>query len=164
VNPYDGANVKEIDMNRTLRNFLLDIALYLLLGVNIALVNLTPRATAETHPGVGWHIHALLGILLTVGCLVHVVWHWRWFQAVLTGKAKGKIKLGMITMVTVVMSLACLSGHEAMTSLAGSSFHSFTGSMALIGLLIHGVKHIRWMAMASKRLITSGQKNAVQSA
>jgi hypothetical protein len=37
--------------------------------------------------------------------------------------------------------------------------------MALIGLFIHGVKHIRWMAMTSKRLITHGdQKNVIQLA
>ncbi|MGZ9221992.1 MAG: hypothetical protein ACXW4Q_07770 [Anaerolineales bacterium] len=151
-------------MNKTLRNFWLDIILYLLLGVNIALVNLTPPAAEGVHPALGWHIHAMLGILLTLGCLIHIAWHWQWFQAVLTGKAKGKIKLGMITMVTVMMLLASLSGHDAMTSTAASSFHSFTGSLALVGLFIHGVKHIRWMALTSKRLIAhGGQKNVIQS-
>lgn len=149
-------------MNKTLRNFWLNIALYLLLGVNIALVNLTPQASAAAHPGIGWHIHALLGLLLTVGSLIHIIWHWPWIHAVLTGKAKGRIKLGMTTIVAVMMLLASLSGHEAMISASG--FHSFTGSMALIGLFIHGVKHIRWMAMVAKRFITGGQKSAVQSA
>ena len=151
-------------MNKTLRNFWLNIALYLLLGANIALVNLTPQTNMGAHPGIGWHIHALIGILLTVSCLVHIVWHWPWIHAVLTGKAKGRIKLGMTTMVTAMMMLAALSGHEAMTSTAVSGFHSLTGSMALIGLFIHGVKHIRWMAMVSKRLIINGPKNVVQSA
>jgi hypothetical protein len=152
-------------MNKTLRNFWLDIALYLLLGANIALVNLTPQTIVGAHPGPGWHVHAILGIGMTVGCLVHIVWHWQWIKAVLTGKAKGKIKLGMISMVTIMMVLAGLSGHEVMTSTAPGGFHSFTGSMALIGLFIHGVKHIRWMAMTSKRLITHGdQKNVIQLA
>ena len=148
-------------MNKTLRNFWLDITLYLLLGINIALVSLTPQASAGAHPGIGWHIHALLSILLTVACLLHIIWHGPWIYAVLTGKAKGRIKLGMITMVTGMMLLASMSGHEAMTSSAASNVHSFTGSMALIGLFIHGVKHIRWMAMVSKRLVTGIQKNVV---
>jgi hypothetical protein len=152
-------------MNNILRNFGLDVALYLLLGVNIALVNLSAQTTPGLQPGLGWHIHALLGILMTLGCLTHIVWHRRWFHAVLTGKARGKIKLGMISMVTVMMLLASFSGHEAMTSTSAVGFHSFTGSMALIGLFIHGVKHIRWMVMTSKRLITHGRhKNVVQSA
>ena len=152
-------------MNKTLRNFWLDVALYLLLVVNIALVNLTPPRIAGMHPGLGWHIHAVLGIATTAGCLVHIAWHWQWFRAVLTGKAKGRIKLGMISMVTVMMILAVLSGHEAMTSPATNSFHSFAGSMALIGLFIHSVKHIRWVALTSNRLITQDrQKNVIRSA
>jgi hypothetical protein len=152
-------------MNKTLRNFWLDIVLYLLLGINIALVNITPQSTMGLHPRLGWHIHAVLDIAMAIGCLVHVTWHWQWFRAVLTGKAKGKIKLGMISMVTVMMVLAGLSGHEAMTSGATNSFHSLTGSMALIGLFIHGVKRVRWMVMPSKRLITLDQhKNVLRSA
>lgn len=152
-------------MNKMLRNFWLDLALYLLLGVNIALVNLTPQPTTNLHPGLGWHVHAVLGIAMTVGCLVHVLWHRGWFYAVLTGKAKGKIKLGMIIMVTVMMVLASLSGHRAMISHVTSSVHSFTGSMALIGLFIHGVKRIRWMALTSNRLSSHDrQKRVIQSA
>jgi hypothetical protein len=64
-----------------------------------------------------------------------------------------------------MLLLASFSGHEAMTSGSGSDIHNFTGSMALIGLCIHGVKRIRWMAMTAQRLITdSGTKNVVQSA
>jgi hypothetical protein len=152
-------------MNKTLRNFWLNIILYLLVGANIALVTLSPEVLEGSHPGTGWHLHALLGILMTVGCLVHIVWHWRWFQAVLTGKARGRVRLVMISMITVMLLLAGLSGHEAMTSASASGFHSFTGSMGLIGLFIHGVKRIRWMAMTAKRLITdSGTKNVIQSA
>jgi len=147
----------EVQMNKSLRNFWLDICLYLLLGANIALVSLTPPATAGVHPGFDWHLHAMLGVCLTVGCLVHMVWHWRWFVAVLTGKAKGRIKLGMIVMVTVMMILASFTGHEAMTSASASGFHSFTGSMALIGLFIHSVKRIHWMALTAKRFITGPQ-------
>ena len=152
-------------MNKTLRNFWLDVILYVLLGANIALVNLTPQNIPGIHPGFSWHIHALLGILMAVGCLVHIVWHWQWCRAVLTGKAKGKIKLGMISMVTILMVLASLSGPDLLTFASPSNFHSFTGSMALIGLFIHGVKHVRWMAMMSRRLIShSEQKNVIQSA
>lgn len=152
-------------MNKILRNFWLDVALYLLLGLNIALVSLTPQTSAGMHPGFGWHIHAVLGTAMTVACLVHIVWHWRWIYAVLAGKAKGRFKLGMIGAVTVMMVLASFSGHEAMTSVTASNFHSFTGSVALIGLFIHSVKHMRWMAMTSKKLITQrGQNHVIQSA
>jgi hypothetical protein len=151
-------------MSKALRNFLLNIILYLLVGANIALVTLSPELTEGAHPGPGWHLHAILGILMTVGCLVHIVWHWRWFQAVLTGKARGKVRLVMISMITVMLLLASFSGHEAMTSVSSSGFHSFTGSLALIGLSIHGVKRIRWMALTARRLAAgNGTKNAIQS-
>lgn len=152
-------------MNKALRNFLLNIILYLLVVANIALVTLSPETTEGSHPGPGWHLHAILGILMTVGCLLHTVWHWRWFQAVLMGKAKGKVRLVMISMITAMLLLAGLSGHGAMTSTSGSAVHSFTGSLALIGLFVHGIKRIRWMAMTAKRLATgNGTKNVIQSA
>jgi hypothetical protein len=68
-------------------------------------------------------------------------------------------------MVVIMMLLAGLSGHEALTSIATRNFHSFTGSIALIGLSIHGIKHMRWMAGMAKRLIVGGeQKNIIPSA
>jgi len=142
-------------MNKTLRNFWLDVALCLLLGLDVAAISVTRPEIAGGHTGL--HAHVIISIFLTLGCLVHTGLHWQWFRAVLTGKAKGKIKLVMISMVAVMMLLAGLSGHAALTSAAASNFHSFTGSMALIGLFIHGVKHTRWMASMAKRLITLGQ-------
>lgn len=152
-------------MNKTLRNFWLDILLFLLLGFNIvATLAIHPQEEGAL-PGAAVHIHAISGMLMTLGCLVHAGLHWQWVKAVLIGKAKGRIKLFMILVVTVMMLLAGLSGPGAHVSEAVAGFHSFTGSMALIGLFLHGVKHIRWMAMMSKRLIThSEQKNVIQSA
>lgn len=144
-------------MKRTLRNFWLDIFLFLLLGINIALVSLTQRGSAGTYPGLGWHIHAFLGTLLTLGCLVHIALHWRCFQSILTGKAKGKMKLAMQSMITVMLLLASLSGHATLTSNAAGNFHSFTGSMTLIGLSIHGIRNTRWMVLTARRL-TGGQR------
>ena len=138
---------------KTLRNFWLDMALFLLLGLDIAAINITRLETAGEQHGFGLHAHVIISILLTLGCLMHIVMHWQWFRAVLTGKAKGKIKLSMNSMVTIMLLLAGLSGHEALTSIAASNFHSFTGSMALIGLSIHGIKHIRWIYLTAKRLI-----------
>lgn len=150
-------------MNKTLRNFWLDIALFLLLAFNIAATQVARPETANVHNGL--HVHVIISILLTLGCLVHIGLHWQWFQAVLTGKAKGKIKLVMNSMVTILLLLASLSGHGAVTSTAASNFHSFTGSMALIGLFIHGIKHIRWMVLTAKRLIgNGGQRNIIPSA
>jgi hypothetical protein len=151
-------------MNKTFRNFWLDMFLFLLLSINIT-ASITMDVQVEgVHPGAAWHIHAVTGILMMLGCLIHIGLHWRWFQAVLTGKAKGKIKLAMNSMVTIMMLLAGLSGHEALSSTTAGHFHSFTGSMALIGLSIHGIKHTRWVASVIKRLLTDNrQENVVRS-
>jgi len=138
---------------KTLRNFWLDIALFLLLVLDIAAINVTRLETAGEQHGFGLHAHIIISILLTLGCLIHIVMHWQWFRAVLTGKAEGKIKLMMTSLVTIMMLLAGLSGHGALTSIAASNLHSFTGSMALIGLSIHGIKHIRWVYLTAKRLM-----------
>lgn len=152
-------------MNKTLRSFWLDLSLFLLLGTDIALVSLSRRTPAGIHPGFGWHAHVLISILLTLACLIHIALHWRWFQAVLTGKARGKTKLIMISIVTVVMLLADLSGHGAVVSSGASGLHSLTGYTALVGLSVHAIRRAHWMAMITKRLITGGsQKSVIRSA
>lgn len=142
-------------MNKTLRNFWLDVFLFLLLGFNISAVMTMPPQLYGVHAGLAWHIHAVTGILMTLGCLIHIGLHWQWFRAVITGKARGRIKLVMNSIVTLMVLLAGLSGHAALVSPAASHFHSLTGSLALIGLFIHGIKHMRWMALTGKRLITA---------
>ena len=143
-------------MNKTLRNFWMDITLFLLLGLDIASVILTQRTPAGMHPGLGWHFNAFISALLTFGCLVHTLLHWRWFLAVLTGKGKGRMKLIMNSLVVFAMLLANLSGHAVLASGTASRLHSLTGTFALLGLFIHGIKHIRWMA-STTRLLTRGQ-------
>ena len=140
-------------MNKTLRNFWIDIILFVLLGLDIASVCLTPRTPAGIHPGFGWHVHVIISILLTVTCLVHVALHWRWILGVLSGKAKGRVKLIMNSLVVIAMVLADLSGHAALASDAASRLHSLMGSFALIGLFVHTVKHTRWMVLTAKRLV-----------
>jgi len=149
------ATTQEAHMNKTLRNFWLDAALFLLLGLDIAALRITRLEAAGEHLGFGLHAHVIISILLTLGCLVHIGYHWQWFKAVLAGKAKGKIKLIMISTVTIMMLLAGLSGHAALTSTAASNFHSFIGSMTLIGLFIHGVKHMHWMISVARRLLSN---------
>ena len=151
-------------MNKTLRNFWIDILLFLLLSIDIALVSLTPQTPPGAHPGFGWHLHILISLLLTLVCLVHTLLHWRWFLAVLSGKAKGRIKLIMYSMVVIAMLIANLSGHAVLEAGTAGRLHSFTGILALLGLVVHAVRHLPWMAVIAKRLSVAGdQKKAVQS-
>ena len=151
-------------MNKALRNFWLDVSLLVLLGVNLATFGGARSGSSVADLNLAGHLHIITGILLMLGCLVHIGLHWRWFQAVLTGKAKGRIKLFMNSMVVVFLLLAGLSGHAAASSLRASRFHSLTGSLALLGLFIHSVKHSRWMANVVKRLIANRQENALTPA
>lgn len=146
-------------MTKTLRNFWLDIALFALLGVNLATLGEAQAATSAADLSLGGHVHVFSGIFLTLICLVHIGLHWQWFRAVLTGKAQGGIKLFMNSMVTVFMLLAGASGHAALTSTAASRFHGLTGSLALVGLFIHSVKHLRWMASVTKKIIPGRRGN-----
>lgn len=149
-------------MNGTFRNFWLDIFLFLLLGADIALVGLPHRTSAAgIQPGSDWHLHAVISILLTLGCLLHILLHWRWFLAVLTGKAKGRMKLIMNSMVAIMLLLAGLSGPTAHLSAAAGNFHDVTGILALLGMSVHGIKHIGWMILTARRL-TGGQHHLEQ--
>ena len=152
-------------MNKVLRNYWLDIALFVLLGVNAASLGGAQSGTLPGQPNVAWHAHVISGILLALACVVHIGLHGQWFQAVFTGKAGGRIKLGMNSMVMSMTVLAGVSGHAAITSASASRFHELTGAIALLGLFIHAVKHLRWLAAATRKLIASiRQENAGTSA
>jgi hypothetical protein len=149
-------------MNKTIRNYLLDIALFLLLGIDIAaLMGMRARSSSVTTT-----VHIIASILLAVGCLIHIVWHWMWFRAALAGKARGKIKFGMLSMVTVMVLLAGISGFAAQASAASSGgLHNAVGPVALLGLLIHSIKRLPWMFSTTRRLITgNGQQKASEPA
>jgi hypothetical protein len=151
-------------MNKVLRNFWLDVFLLVLLGVNLATFGGVRSGSSAADLNLAGHLHIFTGILLLIGCLVHIGLHWRWFQAVLTGKAKGRIKLFMNCLVMVFLLLAGMSGPTADASTTASRLHSLTGSLALLGLFIHSVKHTRWMASVVKILIAGRQENALTPA
>lgn len=139
-------------MNRTVRNFWLDVCLFLLLGLDIVLVILSPRTPPGRHPGFGWHAHAFISALLTFGCLTHIVMHWSWFQAVLAGKTKSRAALIKNGIVTLMLLIAFLSGRAVLASSAAGGLHNVTGFIAMIGMSMHGIRHARWMIVTAKRL------------
>jgi hypothetical protein len=141
-------------MNKTIRNYLLDMALFLLLSIDI--VSLA-RMHGDPSSGAS-AAHIVSSVLLVLGCLVHITWHWRYILAVLSGKVKGKIKLGMNSMVTVMMVLAGFSGFAAQATGTMDNFHGAVGSIALMGLFIHSVKHLHWMFSASKKFTASNEQ------
>lgn len=136
-------------MHKTFLNFCLDIFLFLLLGADITLFGLP-----SLHPDSNWHPHAIINFLLTLGCLLHIALHWRWFLATLTGKAKCGMKLIMNSMVAIMLLLAGLTGPAAHFSAAASNFHDFTGIVAMLGMSVHGLKHTGWMAAIARRLMS----------
>jgi hypothetical protein len=109
-------------MNKVLRNYWLDIALFVVLAVNAASLGGAQSGGLSGQPNVAWHVHVISGILLAVVCIAHIGLHWQWFRAFVTGKARGRINLAMKSMVVVMMILAGASGQMATHSLvtAGS--------------------------------------------
>lgn len=135
-------------MTKWIRNFLMDAALFLLLGANLMALRGRQAGLPEgTSTG-----HIIASLALAAACLVHIVWHWGWFQAVLAGKARGKIKLGMYTMVAGMACLAVASGVFALGAGGTGGFHNAVGFVAMLGMVIHSVKHLPWVVAATRRL------------
>jgi hypothetical protein len=143
-------------MKKAIRNFWLDLGLFALLVLNVATLAGPRPDRAATAIGFGNQVHIVTGVILALACLAHIVLHWGWFRAVLSGKAPGKVKLFMNGMVSLFLLLAAVSGPAALDSLRADRFHSLFGSLALIGLFIHSVKHLRWMAAMGKKLVNGG--------
>jgi hypothetical protein len=140
-----------------LRNYWLDLALFALLLVEIATLRDMRFGPSQAGLSVVGHVHAIAGMLLALGGLAHIVLHRQWFWAVVTGKVKGKVKLVMNSLVLLSMLLAGLSGHVADVSQTAARLHMAAGTIALLELVVHTVKHARWMASVSKKLVASRQ-------
>ena len=135
------------------RYFFLNMGLWLLLVVNLSTLG-GSRAGTSFSAELRSHLHVLSGIGLVLACLVHITLHLSWFRAVVTGKVKGRIKLLMYSLVSVFFLLACLSGPAADASTAAGRFHAWAGSLAIVGMIIHSLKHARWMVSAGKKILT----------
>ena len=146
-------------MNRMRRNFFMDIGLVMLLLVNLITLG---GGESGSSPGVELrsHLHAISGIGLMLAALAHIILHIPWFRAVMSGKVKGRVKLMMYGMVSTFILLAFISGPAADASVRAARFHSLAGSLALVGMVVHIVKHSRWMVSAGKKIITGGQDKA----
>jgi len=149
-------------MNKMTRNFFLDIGLFMLLVVNLSTLG-GNRSGSAFGAELESHLHIISGTLLMLASLVHIALHFPWFRAVVSGKAKGRIKLFMYSMVSIFALLAFISGFSVDTSTAAGRFHEMTGSLFMVGLTIHSIKHARWMVFAGKKIITGRRDDASEA-
>jgi len=146
-------------MTKMTRNFILDIGLMMLLVVNLSTLG-GGGSGSSFGAELRSHLHVISGIGLIFASLFHIMLHIPWFRAVVSGKVKGRIKLFMYSMVFIFALLTVLSGHSAGTSNVARRFHEMTGSLFMMGLTIHSIKHARWMVFAGKKIIAGRRGNA----
>jgi hypothetical protein len=142
-------------MKTMTRNFWIDLVLLLLFCLTtVFLFGGGPKTTTE-YRNVVRHVHAFFGIMLILVSFVHIWCHRRWIGAAATGKLHGKrVKVFMYCLAAVLMVLAFFTGHVAMGFENGTGSHRVVGYAVLIGLSVHVLKHLRWMAMTARRLVT----------
>jgi hypothetical protein len=146
-------------MQKMTRNFSLDISLIMLLVVNLFTLG-GGRSGSSFDAELMSHMHVISGTALILVSLVHITLHAPWFRAVVSGKAKGRIKLFMYSMVFIFALLAFLSGHSADSSSVARQFHEITGSLFILGLTVHIIRHARWMVFVGKKIFAGRQDNA----
>jgi uncharacterized membrane-anchored protein len=139
-------------MNVLKRNFWLDLGLYVLVGLNLATTLTSGSHAADA-------VHLITGILLTVGIGTHMYFHRAWFSGIFTPKNTGRMRIRclMISMVATFFILAGITGSLSAHIPSGqlSSFHMWVGWMALLGLCVHAIKHVRWMPSAANKCLPS---------
>jgi len=141
------------------RNFILDTGLIILLVVNLSTLG-GGGSGSSFGAELRGHLHMISGVGLMLACLVHILLHIPWFRAVISGKAKGRIKLFMYSMVSSFFLLAFITGVSADTSTAAMRFHATTGLLVVFGLIHHILKHTRWIVFAGKKIIAGRRDDA----
>ncbi len=155
-------------MNKSKRNFWFNL---LLLG----LFALTIASLTGHHSAGGIMIHSIAGVLLILGLLVHVAWHWSWIKANIlyyprdvgqTCRANRRIDLPLL----VLFALCGVSGlamglmdltqatHLILLREGWSHLHHLAGILMFPLMLLHLGYHLRWLACMARKCFAPGKQ------
>jgi hypothetical protein len=138
-------------MNKIIPNYCMATVLFLLLGLNIASIVTVSMSD----------FHDISGLLLALASLAHCALHRPVAQAFYR-RLPGKIRLIVNGAVMLALLLAVMTGLVALVKPAAGALHEITGGIVLLALLVHGARHLRWMAAVSARLLSGGREPAPQ--
>jgi hypothetical protein len=147
----DSEKEEMMKMNKTVRNLWYAIFLYALLGINLVTsINLLLNPDVA-FPAPALVLHIISGTLLAAGCLLHVWWHRVCFQTAFRPKGANRTALIMNSIIMILLLIAAISGFTSLDRTTGGGPHDAIGIIALIGLLIHAIRHISWMTRVTKK-------------
>ena len=155
-------------MNKTKRNFWLDIILLVLFVLTI--VSLLGHHTAG-----GIMVHSITGALMILGLLVHVGWHWHWIKANILRypRNSGRVVRAnrRIDMPLLVLFILCgVSGllvwlmdltsatHIILLREGWSHLHHLAGLLMLVLMLLHLGHHLKWLVCMARKCFVPGKQ------
>jgi hypothetical protein len=146
---------------KTKRNFWFDLGLLGWLGLTF--MSLAISSTT----------HAAAGLLMALGSIVHLSWHWDWVKTVLLRpsgnlpkRRRGLRRVNVMmclcfgvcipTGVMTWLQQTMLCDPVLMNAEAWASLHRLSGMMMFLLLGIHLLQHWRWLMSAARRYILPG--------
>lgn len=107
--------------------------------------------SGPAYPAAERIFHILSGVLLLLGCGLHIWWNYKWFEAVFRGKVTSWITVIINSLAGVAVLIAAVTGFVSLGSGAGSHLHNIVGIIALVLMLGHAISHIPWMVSAVRK-------------
>jgi hypothetical protein len=161
-------------MNKAKRNFWLDIML-------LAFFIVTVASLLGHHSAGGIMVHSIAGALMTLGLLVHGVWHWDWIKTNIlsTPRAPGQTvranrRIDLLLMV--LFALCAVSGllgqvmaltpvtqpHSFLLREGLSHLHSLSGALMLLLTVPHVRHHAKWLACMARKCFAPARQMEAQ--
>ncbi len=106
-------------------------------------------------------IHKISTVLVSIGMVFHVIWHWKWYKAVVR-KKKLVFKNQQAILLTMIFILVAVTGYLSwFIRLSGGSelnsryfveLHDKITWLLLVYLLFHVAKRFKWYFTAFKKV------------
>ena len=143
-------------MNKSTQHFWVDLGLFGLLGVTIL------AAVVEVF--LHCFVHVFLGLLLSIGALIHVALHWEWIKQAFTrfGHLPSQVRTSLVLNLALfgAYSMAGVMGLIARSMIFTGPLHFVLGFFhvllvagAIFLQIIHLSRHWKWVTMTARRVI-----------
>jgi len=154
-------------MNKTKKNFWLDVIL-------LALFMVTILSLAGHHSAIGIMVHSVAGALMILGSVMHLVWHWDWIKANILhypkdiGKACRAYRRADLPLL-ILFALCGLSGlmlclldllslpYLTLFREGWSHLHALSGLFMFVLMLLHVGQHWKWLVCMARKCFAPGK-------
>jgi hypothetical protein len=138
--------------------------------LDATLVALLLLTTVSGFGGMGAMVHCGASVLLLVGSIVHIAWHWKWIEAVIVrrprkltartrAQRRGNILLGVAFVLCSASGLMAWLNPSLRSLATWSNLHQWSGIAMFLLTVLHVAQYRKRSAPTARRRAAAGLRD-----